>query len=173
MKELPSLEYLNTRLSLDGDTGVLTWKEREDKKASVSSWNAKFAGKFAGAKQPNSSGYLSICIDNESYQTSRIVYFMARGEDPYGFQVDHINQVKVDNRPCNLRKVNNSGNQRITSLRKDNTSGIEGVSFCNTRKVWKAKLGDKHLGSFKDKTDAVYLRYYSEQEEGWKDVGTL
>ena len=52
--------------------------------------------------------------------------------------IDHINRNKSDNRKCNLRVTNFTGNNRNQSISKCNTSGIIGVS-----KYYKTKNGVK------------------------------
>ena len=82
--------------------------------------------------------------------------------------VDHINEIKDDNRLENLRWVNNSENQQnITTLRKSNTSGCVGVeskkgSSTGIHWAWGAKItlmGKRiELGYFKKYEDAVQAR---------------
>lgn len=60
---------------------------------------------------------------------------------PKGIIVDHINNKTLDNTDSNLRSTNKSGNaQNLKGAHKDSKSGIRGVSWCNTRKKWIAKL---------------------------------
>lgn len=57
--------------------------------------------------------------------------------------VDHINHNGLDNRKSNLRNVNISTNNRNATIRKDNSSGIQGVHL--TRGVlWTAKWYDEN-----------------------------
>lgn len=55
-------------------------------------------------------------------------------------QVDHINGIRHDNRMSNLRIVTALENQMNRGLRKTNTSGIPGVSWCSRFKKWVAEL---------------------------------
>ena len=75
--------------------------------------------------------------------------------------IDHINHDTLDNRKQNLRiciRVVNSW------YRKDNKSGIAGVSYDKNHKYWVAKMGNKVLGCRKDKQKAIELRYQAERE---------
>lgn len=55
-------------------------------------------------------------------------------------QVDHINGIKHDNRASNLRIVTALENQMNRGLRKTNTSGVPGVSWCSRFEKWVAEL---------------------------------
>lgn len=77
---------------------------------------------------------------------------------PEGFQVDHINGDRLDNRRANLRicrQYQNVYNQRV---RKNNTSGYKGVVWHKLHKKWSASIqkdGIKYfLGLFIDKEKA-------------------
>ncbi len=72
---------------------------------------------------------------------------------------DHINHIKTDNRRGNLRPATKSQNRCNSKLRRDNTSGHKGVSWCKVMKKWCAyinKAGKRfRLGHFDDKLDAA------------------
>jgi len=57
--------------------------------------------------------------------------------------IDHINQYKHDNRPCNLRWVTHKDNSRNRDIGKNNTSGILGVRFDSINNRWIAEWTDK------------------------------
>jgi hypothetical protein len=99
-------------------------------------------------------------------------YIMNLNKDDYFF-IDHINRDKLDCRRCNLRisdKITNSQNQ---SIRKDNASGIIGVSKTKNGK-WRAYI-HKHqgenikskyiqIGTFNCKEEAIRNRLLAEIE---------
>lgn len=76
-----------------------------------------------------------------------------------GLHVDHINRDKLDNRKENLRRCTKSDNQHNARMRKDNTSGYRGVTWCKKRKLWLAMIRANGkptpLGGFSDKKDAA------------------
>ena len=81
---------------------------------------------------------------------------------PKGLQVDHINNVGIDNRRFNLRLCNQSNNQANRGLDKDNTSGYKGVTFKKDKprnKPWQAQINykGKHysIGYFATKEEAA------------------
>jgi len=91
-------------------------------------------------------------------------------EFSYQHMVDHIGglETRNDNRKYNLRIVNNSKNQMNTKLRRDNSSGVKGVNWCNTNNTWIARIqvnGSRiYLGEFKNFEDAVKTRKEAEKK---------
>ena len=61
-------------------------------------------------------------------------------EIPDGFEVDHINRDKLDNRRPNLRVIPAWLNKHNTDTRKTNTSGHTGVSYVAQRGCWRAYI---------------------------------
>jgi hypothetical protein len=76
-----------------------------------------------------------------------------------GFETDHINRDKLDNRKENLRNVTHAQNERNKSLRSDNKSGHVGVSWDTNRQKWivttKHDGKARHLGRFNDIDEAI------------------
>ena len=97
----------------------------------------------------------------------QLVSMAFHGHDPCGMElvVDHINEIKTDNRASNLRIVTNRFN---VSFRKGCTSKYTGVSFENKRNKWVSNIQingkSKHLGYFHNEIDAhhAYQRALSE-----------
>ena len=81
---------------------------------------------------------------------------------PGGQWVDHINGNGLDNRRSNLRFCTPSENTINSGMRRDNTSGVKGVLWVKRFNRWYAVISkDKvhiHLGSFRDKSDAIAAR---------------
>lgn len=102
-------------------------------------------------------GYLRINILGKRYLQHRIAWLYMYGEYPDG-DMDHINQVKTDNRICNLRKVTRSQNMQNTGKPKNNTSGTRGIWWRKDTKKWAVELcRDKKkfsVGCFDDINEA-------------------
>lgn len=86
-----------------------------------------------------------------------------------GLTVDHINGDTLDNRRCNLRVVPQAVNSRnLGGRRANNTSGIQGVRWIESRQRWNAQIKTdyraKNLGNFKTKEEAIAARLQAERE---------
>lgn len=86
--------------------------------------------------------------------------------DNNSIEVDHINQNPSDNRKYNLRIATHAENNRNIELCSKNTSGFRGVYFDKKCKNWYAHIRidnkSKHLGSYKNKEDAIKARHDAE-----------
>lgn len=79
---------------------------------------------------------------------------------PEGFEVDHINRDRLDNRRQNLRVVTRHQNAIWRQGLPNSTSRFKGVGFHKSRNTWRAyiKVNGKsmNLGYFKYEEDAAY-----------------
>jgi 5-methylcytosine-specific restriction endonuclease McrA len=110
------------------------------------------------------NGYLQVALQNGSKTTyclvSRLIFETFNGKT--ALQIDHINEVKTDNRLENLQALSCSDNN-IKSKRHNKTSKYPGVHKCKSGK-WRAQMtkqGKKiGLGYFVDEDDAykAYLK---------------
>lgn len=85
------------------------------------------------------------------------------------FEVDHINQLKYDNRKCNLRLVTHQHNCVNVGLQRNNTTGVKGVTFDRQTQKYRAYIKVdgklKHLGRYCKILDAsrvydIAAKYY-------------
>lgn len=78
---------------------------------------------------------------------------------PSGYQVDHVNGDKLDNRKKNLRICTNSQNQMNGASYRGSSSKFRGVSYRKRDKLWVAQIQkDKkkhHIGQFECEKDAA------------------
>jgi hypothetical protein len=76
--------------------------------------------------------------------------------------------MRTDNRLENLRFVTQQENNRNSSLNKNNTSGLKGVSFHKNRNKWCAHIainGKKiNLGYFMNIEDAKRMRQHTAKQ---------
>jgi len=131
-------------------TGIFRWainKGQKTKYGDVAGWA--------------DSGYTRIQIDGKSYRAHRLAWLYVYGGFPTN-KIDHINQIKSDNRIANLRDVTHTENLQNQKLYKTNTSGVVGVHWHKVWKRWEASITvdgiQKYLGKFKDKSKAIKAR---------------
>lgn len=156
-----TVERLKEVLHYNPETGVFTWRVRLSNRVNV--------GDIAKSRQVND--YLCARIDNKLYLLHRLAWLYVYGGWPKT-EVDHINMDRADNRIANLREVTSGENKMNTGLRKNNTSGVRGVSWFGSRNKWVARAtigGRIHvIGYFTDIEDAkqAYLDKVLSSEVG-------
>lgn len=126
-------------------------------------WNAKWAGKPAGAQNQNGHFVVELTIGTHKLQllAHRIVYALARGYWPPD-EVDHKDGVEAGNGIGNLRDATRNQNMQNLKLVAANTSGFPGVSWDKEKQKWSASIrGDGrniHLAYF-DTPEAAFAAY--------------
>lgn len=119
----------------------------------------------------NDSGYVVVRIDGKRFRAHRVIWEMHHGEIPNGYEIDHINRVRGDNKLENLRLVTSHENNLNLSKRKS-ISGVTGVVFNKKDGKWQAQIGfnGKHvyLGQFLNKSDAIKARNEAEIKYGFR-----
>ena len=135
-------QRLKELLSYDAETGIFTWIRRHNN--------------VAGAT--DAYGYIVIRLDKVLYKAHRLAWLYAYGVLPLQ-NLDHINQIKNDNRIANLREVTQSQNMQ-------NVMGIKGISWDKSRKKWCARIKvmykNIYLGRFTTKEEAIAARKSAE-----------
>lgn len=117
------------------------------------------AGDIAGSV--DHTGYRAITIPNyRAGVAHRLAWLYVFGYFPR--QLDHINEVKDDNRISNLREATTGQNNRNRGKTRDNASGYKGVSWDKRRRKYTAVCGvdgkNHYLGSFND-PESAYKAY--------------
>ena len=101
-----------------------------------------------------------------AYIYGRLHHFLL-GIPSVGYEIDHQNRNRLDNRRSNIRIVPISENRHNVDLRKDNTSGIRGVMQNSTGK-WHARIQvvgiSIRLGIFDTKEEAREARLLAQKK---------
>jgi len=117
-------------------------------------------------------GYLSFRIGGQLFLAHRLAWLFVYGEFPKE-QLDHINHSRADNRIANLREVSNQDNSKNSTMYKNNTSGVVGVTWDKRRGRWKASIcidyKTIHLGRFSKFSEAVDARKLAEVAYGFHE----
>ena len=126
--------------------GALYWKVRR---------SGVNTGDQAGCLS-SSDGYWRIRANSRLYQAHRLIFLWHHGYLPS--EVDHVNNIRDDNRIENLRAATTSQNAQNTGLTSRNTSGVKGVNWDTQHGKWQARCClngvTYHLGLFKAINDA-------------------
>jgi hypothetical protein len=152
MKQELTQEYLLSKFDYNPDTGILNTKVYFDKRG------RKWGGVESG--YIDNDGYISIGLFNKNHKSHRLIWCMIYGYFPK--EIDHINNIRNDNRLCNLRLANRSeNNQNKIKCLSNNLAGFLGVSFDVNRKKYFARIKingkQKHLGYANNPQDAHNL----------------
>ena len=149
-------ERLRDLLDYDHATGVFTRRVSRGVAA---------AGDVAG--HIHRRGYVRIRVDGALYAAHRLAWLYVYGVWPTQ-EIDHINRAKTDNRIANLRDVSRRENVLNVGIRRDNASGVTGVSWCKRTGKWLSQIvvsgRSQHVGYFADFNEAVAARRAAEME---------
>ncbi|MCG7598861.1 HNH endonuclease [Halomonas sp. McH1-25] len=165
-------EYLWECFSYDADEGVLRWNAERPAKhfrhaVRYVKWLEENGGKAAGsAYQAGSTSYVRLSIDGVKLPGHTVVLAMHGITVPKGMMVDHLNGDGIDNRLENLRVVTPQLNSRNRRMNPNNTSGANGVYWCEKRRRWIAQGPKIYLGAYKEKSEAIRARKNWEKREG-------
>lgn len=174
-EQIPAL-LLPALLSLNHETGRMTWKQREPSHFTDAGsktqahlcavWNTRYAGTPA-LENLDPSGHFSGRIFGRLIYAHRAVFALVNGRWPE-FSIDHINGIGNDNRPSNLRDVPHIENHKNQSSRKNSTSGAIGVSMNKRLGKWAAHITVSgkyhHLGFHEDIGSAIAARKAAEKK---------
>lgn len=149
------LSEIKQYLEYNPDTGFFRWIKKLSNN-SKNDWQK-------GNQRPD--GYTYLRILGKQFLCHRLAWLFTYGEFPESF-LDHINEVKNDNRISNLRLTDKSLNGLNTKKKhKDSLSEYKGVSQTPSGK-WMSKVcvntKQIYLGSFKTPEEA-YKKYLEEK----------
>jgi hypothetical protein len=156
---LLTFELANEFLDYNPETGVFIWKVRDrqyfksDRNCNM--WNTNYAGKVAGSINKVSK-YRRIKVNSNNYLAHRLAWLLHYGVWPED-QIDHINNVRDDNRIENLREATHAQNTRNKSSQKGSTSKYLGVSWHKQHNKWMAYI--------KVESKGIYLGLFTVEED--------
>ena len=146
-KKLPSLKRIKELVSYEPESGKLFWLQP------VARWIR--VGEEAGTYCKHA---VDITLDKVTYRAHRIIWFLVTKKDPGNMMIDHIDGNPHNNKFENLRIATSRQNQCNQKIRRDNTSGLKGVSWSEERQKWQTgiQVNGKRvgLGRFNTKEEA-------------------
>lgn len=122
------------------------------------------AGTICNCKTNN--GHIQITVKGRTYPAHRLAWLYIYGEFPKN-QIDHINNIKTDNRIINLRESTNQQNS-FNKNQSVGISGLKGVYWNKKIKKWISvpvlNYKKHYLGQFDNKEDAykAYVNFCKE-----------
>jgi len=132
-------ERLKELLHYDPETGVFTRVK---------------TGKVSG--HVDVVGYCTLGIDYKIYKAHRLAWLYVYGVWPSDM-VDHINNVKSDNRIINLREANNTQNQHNQTISSTSKTGVKNVHYNKKHK--------KYVGMFTYNCEKIYCGMFEKIED--------
>jgi hypothetical protein len=156
-------ERLKELLDYDEKSGVFTRKIARNK-------NNACVGSIAGSR--HNEGYMRIAIDGKQYLSHRLAWLYVYGAWPPD-AIDHVDHLRTNNRIDNLRSVKWKENNRNSSKRRTNKSGITGVYWSKIANKWHAQIRVNskrlHLGYFTEIAKAAIVRKCAEMKYGFHE----
>lgn len=117
------LNYINC----NAETGEITWAV--DIKFKSTRYRKVVQANDPVVFRETPGGYLYTTYKNKSRYASRLMWEAHNGPIPEGFNIDHRNGDKKDNRLCNLRLCSPSQNSLNRPTRRDSRTGVKGVGI--------------------------------------------
>jgi hypothetical protein len=121
-------ERLRFLLDYAPDTGTFRWAHPTSNRVQT---NAVCACQ-------DKHGYIVIRLDGKLYKAHQLAWLYTHGV--FAKELDHINQIRNDNRIENLRAASRSMQMHNAGMLKNNTSGAKGVSYHTASKKWHARI---------------------------------
>lgn len=92
------------------------------------------------------NGYRVVHCEGKLRMAHHVVWYLHYGVWPgVGYDIDHINMDKLDNRIENLRQV----------TRTVNALNNKALGVSKNGKGWRARIGQKYVGTFEHRVDAI------------------
>lgn len=159
-----TIRRLHEALNYNPETGLFTWAQK------------RLGVRFGQEAGTISRGYRMICLDRVDYMAHRLAWLHCYGVWPDG-DVDHINQITLDNRLCNLRDLPHRHNlENQTAVHANRKAGtMLGATWDASRQKWRAVISlngkQKHLGRFE--TEAAAFAAYVDAKRAMHVGNTL
>lgn len=143
---------LKELLNYDPETGIFT-------RLTYGKGNF-YIGSVAGGRTKNR--YIAINLDKKIYLAHRLAHLYMTGKLPKD-QIDHINNIRDDNRWCNLREATRAENMTNRGPNKNSKTNVKGVSICKNGYLVMFCVGTyKTLEEAKDAYAKMAILYHGE-----------
>lgn len=161
LSDICTIEYLKECFVYDPIDGELWWRkdrplEHFKSYAGYRSWKTKYSKKKVGSISKNKhTSYKLVNIKGLMTSVHQIAYAIYHGY--FVDMIDHIDGDGLNNRIDNLRESNHKHNAKNRKVHSNNTSGVNGITWCKTRHKWLVTNRVECLGE----VVVVYEGYYA------------
>lgn len=100
----------------------------------------ELAQNYPASDANSAQGYIRISRNNKVHLLHRWIWEQIFGPIPKGWEIDHINGIRTDNRLDNLRCVPQAVQMRNRAISANNVSGVQGVSRWETTRRGNQKV---------------------------------
>jgi hypothetical protein len=140
-------------LFVESEPGILRFKTDRYSGIVYSRLMAR-AGDIAGHLDKRKN-YWIMYVDGENVTRGRVIWEMHNGPIPDGMEIDHKNHDTLNDSIDNIRLASRKQNQANRRKHKNNTSGLKGVSYEQSKCKWRAQMQfegkRKTIGSYENK----------------------
>lgn len=146
-RQVTDVNLVREYLYYDPDNGLMRW---------IKCKSGIKVGDIAGCID-KSSGYMRVYFNGVKYYIHQLIWMYMTGNWS-DREIDHINLDKTDNRWSNLREASPSENSCNKGMYKNNTTGIKGVTWNCTLKLWWGSISFNNVRyreSFHSKEEAA------------------
>ena len=128
---------INEALKYDPETGKLYWKITRGgvRSGDEAGWNS-------------GHGYKRLSFNKVMLYCHRVAWFLYYGRWPVG-EIDHINQIRDDNRICNLRECDKNQNHKNKKKSSGKTCRSISVSKHSSGRGYMVQIHDGHGSKFR------------------------
>lgn len=137
----------------DGSCTIMASRKDEWFEVLVDESDAEFLSQWAW--RVDSNGYAHRNEGTAQKNLKHVLMHRFITNAPDGLTVDHVNRNRLDNRKANLRFATKADQAKNASLRKDNKTGIKGVS----------KKGNKYVAQIQVNNDSRFIGYFDTAED--------
>lgn len=154
---MPSIESRGDLFSIDRLKSIFRYDEDTGHIYIINSDNYRCSKTPLGIID---NGYVVILYCGYYVFSHRLAFALKLGRWPID-EVDHIDRIKTNNRWLNLREASRLDNVVNRGLRKDNSTGITGVSVRRSGS-FRVRIDGVRLGDYKDFFEACCARKSAE-----------
>jgi outer membrane translocation and assembly module TamA len=142
--------FVKNKIEINEEFAVLTIQNRQKEevaKVLIDVEDVERVSKYAWSLN-RQTGYIQNTRSYHEGKGRYIHQFIIGKKD--GFEIDHINMDKLDNRKKNLRHTSRKANCL--------NNKFKGICWDKNREKWLVYIGHKYVGRYADKQDAINAR---------------